>query len=311
MNPVTQRVKSYRATLVATVLTLPIFALEAAPASDTRIARVENGLLPVATTRIGAAATIHDRMAVYGVSGLSVAVSDGGKIAWAKGYGVADSATGKRVTTDTLFQAASISKPITAMGVLVLAQKGLLRLDDDVNAQLKSWHIPENDFTPAVRITPRMLLNHSAGVEFEGSGGYAPGDKLPTAVQLLNGAQPAHNGPVRVVARPGQSFGYSGAGYLILQQLVIDVSGESFESFMQSSVLTASGMTNSTFTQPLSASLQGSAATGYYAGGQPIPGRFRVAPELAVAGLWSTPSDIAKYVIQVQQSFYADRGGRR
>jgi len=303
MNPAMPRLKSYRTALVATVLILTVFGLEAAPASDTRIARVENGLLPVAATRIGAAATIHERMAAYGVSGLSVAVIDAGRIAWAKGYGVADAATGKRVTTATLFQAASISKPITAMGVLALAQKGLLRLDDDVNGQLKSWHIPENDFTRAVRITPRMLLNHSAGVEFESSGGYAPGDKLPTTVQILDGIQPAHNGPIKVMARPGQSFRYSGAGYLILQQLIMDASGESFESFMQSNVLTRSGMTNSTFAQPLSESLQENAATGYYAGGQPIPGRFRVAPELAVAGLWSTPSDIAKYVIQVQQSY--------
>src|SRR6202043_1756151 len=113
----------------------------------------------------------------------------------------------------------------------------------------------------------------------------------------------ARSGAVTVVSFPGRSFAYSGAGYEVLQQLIADVSGRPFEQYMQANVLGPIGMTKSTFAQPLSSRLQVSAATGYYSGGAPLPGRFRVSPELTVAGLWTTPTDIARYIVNVQRSY--------
>lgn len=268
--------------------------------------RVEAGLLPVAAKKIGITASINDRMRAYGVPGLSIAVIDHGRIAWAKGYGVADMTSGRAVTTKTLFQAASISKPISAMGVLLLIQRGLVGLDENVNDKLKGWMVPETDLTRASPVTVRMLLNHTAGVIHDDGSGYVPytiGDKLPTLVQILKGEPPARSGSIRIVSLPGKSFGYSGAGYEILQQLVTDVSGRSFDEYMQSEVLGPIGMTSSTFAQPLPKPLLIDAATGHYSGGMALPGRFRVSPELTVAGLWTTPTDIARYVINVQESY--------
>jgi len=290
----------------ATVVVALLLSSAAHSASDPQIARVETGLLPIAATKLGVPGTLEDRLRAYGVPGLSVAVIDAGKIAWAKGYGVADTGSGRLVTTRTLFQAASISKPVSALGVLVLVQKGFLQLDENVNDALKSWKIPENDFTRNRPVTVRMLLNHTAGVGRSESNGYVPfsvADKLPSILQVLRGEPPARSGAVSVVSLPGKSFAYSGAGYEILQQLLVDVSGKPFEQYMQTEVLDPIGMANSTFAQPLPESLLSLAATGHYAGGKPLPGRFRVSPELAVAGLWTTPTDIAKYVINVQRSY--------
>jgi CubicO group peptidase (beta-lactamase class C family) len=191
------------------------------------------------------------------------------------------------------------------MGVLVLVQQGHLRLDEDVNEALTSWKIPDNEFTRRQAVTVRMLLNHTAGLDHSGSNAYAPlsmGDPFPSMVEILAGKPPAAAGPVNVISLPGSTFAYSAAGYEVLQQLVLDVSGEPFEQYMQTAVLEPIGMTDSTFSQDLSRAQLSQTATGYYAGGKPLPGRFRVGPALSVAGLWTTPTDIAKYIIDVQRS---------
>lgn len=249
------------------------------PAIEARVKLVENGLLPIAAEQPGVTASIAGRMRAYGVPGISIAVVDDGKIVWAKGYGVADISSRRPVTTATLFQAASISKPISAMGALVLVQKEVVDLDADANAALESWAIPVNDMTRASPVTLRTLLNHTSGADHSASG------------------------QIEIVSPPGRSFSYSAAGYEIMQRLVMDVSGRSFEEFMQAEVLGPLGMTSSTFAQPPPEPLLSNAATGHYAGGEAIPGRFRPMSVLTAAGLWSTPSDIAKYLLNVQSAY--------
>jgi CubicO group peptidase (beta-lactamase class C family) len=298
-----------RAVLAAHLL-LACGACAAATAPEPAMRRVEGGLLPLAATELGVPTGIRERMQAYGVPGLSVAVIEHGQVAWARGYGVADSGSRQPVTTDTLFQAASISKPVSALGVLLLVQQGRLRLDEQVNDALKHWQIPDTQLTRGHPVTVRMLLNHTAGLEHADAAGYvpfSPGDPLPTLLQILAGAPPARAGPVRVTSTPGGVFHYSGAGYEVLQQLVTEVSGNSFEAYMQSQLLQPLGMRHSTFLQPVPAALAATAASGHYAGGQVLPGRYRVSPELTVAGLWTTPSDVARYVIGVQRS-YAGEG---
>jgi CubicO group peptidase (beta-lactamase class C family) len=261
-------------------------------------------LLPITATKekLRSFANIRDRMRAFGVPGLSIAVIDGGEVAWAKGYGVVDTSTGLAVTADTLFQAASISKPLTALGALELVQSGKLNLDEDVNRRLKTWKIPDNKFTQTQKVTLRLLLSHSAGVADIEFPGYDPKQPIPTLVQVLNGQPPATNKPIIIDSIPGSHYSYSRGGYDILQQLLVEVSGEPFESFMESKVLRPLGMMHSSFRQPLPASLVHLSATAHYAGGQSVPGRFRT-PEMAMAGLWATPSDLALYVINTQRSY--------
>jgi CubicO group peptidase (beta-lactamase class C family) len=270
---------------------------------DPRIHSVEFGLLPITSTieHMGATVGIRERMRYFGTPGLSIAVIEGGRLAWAQGYGVADSRSHRPVTAETLFQAASISKPLTALGALALVQSGKLNLDQDVNRYLKSWKVPENQFTQTHKVTLRLLLSHSAGIADVDFPEYRPGQPIPTLVQVLSGVPPAKNTPIIVDTVPGEKYAYSRGGYDIAQQMMVDETGISFEELMQSNVLQPLGMKHSSFSQPLPAPLLRLAATAHFAGGAQVPGIFHT-PEMAMAGLWSTPSDLTRYLIGIQRS---------
>lgn len=247
-------------------------------------------------------AYIREQMARHQIAGLSLAIIQDGRIAVARGYGVADRATGAPVTTATLFQAGSISKPVSALGVLHLVESGRLSLDGDVNALLTSWKVPENRFTASEKVTLRRLLSHSAGVTVHGFPGYDVADPVPTLVQVLDGAPPANTPPIRVDTVPGAIWRYSGGGFTIMQQLVIDVTGEPFPQFMQATVLGPIGMTSSSFQQPPAPERAALTASGYYADRSPVRGHWHIYPEMAAAGLWTTATDLARFAIEVQQT---------
>lgn len=239
----------------------------------------------------------------------SIAVFDSGRIVWARGYGVGDRDRGTVVDTATLFQAASISKPVTSVGMFRLVEQGRISLDEDVNAQLRSWTVPDNRFTQVEKVTPRRIVTHMSGLNVHGFLGYRSDEALPTLQQVLNGEPPANSPPVRIDTTPGAREVYSGGGFLVLQLLMQEVSGQSFDSLLADLVLKPAGMRRSTFAQPLPAQLMDRAATGYDADGAPIAGRFHVYPELAAAGLWSTPSDLARFMLAVGRSYRGEPGG--
>ena len=273
-----------------------------------RILSISIALLTMATAPGGPlrADPIDDavaaQMARRHIPGVSIAIIQGGEVIRAKGYGAADLSSGAPVTPETLFQAGSVSKPVTAMGALALVDAGRLSLDADINTELRSWHVPENGFTGGSKVTLRRLLSHSAGTTVHGFPGYATGAPVPTLVQVLDGKAPANTPAIRVDVVPGSQWRYSGGGYVIVQQAVIDVTGEPFPAYMRAHVLKPLGMAASTFEQPLPADRMPSAATGYYPRAKPVPGRWHVYPEMAPAGLWTTPSDLARFAIAVQQS---------
>jgi CubicO group peptidase (beta-lactamase class C family) len=190
-------------------------------------------------------------MDVFKVPGLSVAVIDNFTIVWAKGYGVTEVGTSMPITTKTLFQAASISKPVTATGALYLVEHGKLSLDEDVNRKLVSWKVPENESTKDQKVTLRRLVSHSAGLTVHGFPGYAVGEPIPTLIQIFNGEKPANTAPIRVDIVPGTKARHSGGGITIEQQLIMDVTGELFPQFMRETVLDKIGMRDSTYEQPL------------------------------------------------------------
>jgi CubicO group peptidase (beta-lactamase class C family) len=266
---------------------------------------VENALQPAMYTKGKpiAAMNILDRMKYYNIPGVSVAVIDNGKIDWAKGYGVKEAGGNDPVTPETLFQAASISKPVTALGTLQLVEKGILDLDSPVNDKLVTWKVPENEFSEKEKVTLRRLLTHSAGLTVTGFPGYASSEQIPTPVQVLDGEKPANTSPVRVDMIPGSHWRYSGGGFVVTQLLVADVSGRPFQEYMQTTVLAHLGMTHSTFEQPLPRDKTEQAASAHLANGQVVKGMWHVYPELAAAGLWSTPSDLCRYAIELQKSF--------
>ena len=268
-----------------------------------RIQRVENGLLPAVIIKGQTTAMkLAERMAHYKVPGLSVAVINNGKIEWARGYGVVEKDGDKSVTPDTLFLAGSISKPIAAVAALRLVEQGKLDLDEDVNLKLKTWKAPENEFTREKKVTLRRLLSHSAGLTVHGFPGYAVDAPMPTLVQILNGEKPANTPAIRVDIEPGSRWRYSGGGYTVMQQLLMDVTGKSFPQLTRELVLAPAGMRQSTYENPLPKSLEASAATAHGPSGDKVKGRWAIYPEMAAAGLWTTPSDLARYIIEVQHA---------
>lgn len=246
---------------------------------------------------------IVQRMREQQISGLSLAIVDQGRVVRSQGFGYTDGSRRVEVTASTLFQAGSISKPVTALAALRLAEAGSLSLDADVNSVLRSWKMPENEFTVSQKVTLRRILSHSAGITVHGFPGYAKGTPVPTLAQVLNGVKPANTAPIRVASVPGSRAQYSGGGYVVLQQMMIDATGKPFPEIMRELVLQPAHMADSTFEQPLPAAMESLAATGHYPGGQRVPGRWHLYPEMSAAGLWTTPSDLALFLIVVQQAF--------
>jgi CubicO group peptidase (beta-lactamase class C family) len=245
--------------------------------------------------------TLQDRMAHYRVPGVSIGVISEDRVEWTRGYGLREAGQPAPVTPDTLFQVGSMSKPFTAVAALRLVDQGLLDLDEDVNRRLVSWTIPPNG-TWAPRVTLRHLLSHAGGVSVNLFPGYATDDAIPTLGQILDGLEPANNRPVRVQAIPGTRYGYSSGGYTVLQQLLIDVTGRSFPALMGELVLEPLGMASSTFEQPLPESRWTTAAVGHRKAAQPVAGKWFVYPEMAQGGLWTTASDLARFLLELQRA---------
>lgn len=272
---------------------------------DARRLRMEQDIVPLDSARrpVGEPRSIESRMAELRVPGLSIALFDEGRIQWARGYGVRDVASGAPVDASTLFQAASVSKPVSSVGLFLLAERGTIALDDDVNLHLRGWQVPENDFTRIEKVTPRRIVTHMAGLTGHGFGGYAPGAPLPSLPRILDGQPPADSPAVRVDAVPGTVERYSGGGFVVMQLLMEERSGQAFAPLMRELVLKRAGMRDSTFEQPLPATLKDRAAAGHQEGGARIPGGANVYPEQAAAGLWTTPSDLARFMLAVGRSY--------
>lgn len=269
-----------------------------------RITRVEQGLSTHVVVKGSPerTMTLAQRMAFHQVPAVSIALIDDGKVEWARAYGLADVASRRPATTTTLFQAGSVSKAVSAIGALRLVEQGKLVLDGDANRQLTSWKIPQNAFTQKEPVSLRMLLNHGAGTTVHGYDGYVQGQKLPTLLQVLDGAAPANSAPVRVDIAPHSTWRYSGGGYSIIQLMVTEAAKQPFDAYMKAALLDPLGMVRSTFAAPLPEALRSEAATAYDGNGKAVAGQWRVFPESAAAGLWTTPSELARVVLEVQQA---------
>jgi CubicO group peptidase (beta-lactamase class C family) len=267
---------------------------------NTEIQAIEKSIIPLNREDSEAETfTLAERMEFYKVPGLSIAVVKDGKLHWAKGYGIANSLTQQPVDENTLFQAASISKPLAALAALKLAEDGRLDLDENVNAYIKTWKLPENGLSQRQKPTIKRVLSHTAGISVHGFPGYQQTDSFPSLNNVLNGE--GNTPAILVDTEPGSKWRYSGGGYTVLEKLVEDMTQRSFEDFMEDHVLLPLGMTNSTYVQPLPKNLYTKASAAYNREGELLPGMWHNYPEKAAAGLWTTPSDLAKYCIEVHE----------
>jgi len=272
---------------------------ESSPAA--MMARVENAQAPNRQGLDGY--TLRQVMERFHVPGVGVAVIKDFAIDWAKGYGVADVENGAAVEANTLFQAASISKPVAAMAVMRAVQDGRFGLDDDVNRILKSWKLPESELTRGRPVTPRALLSHTSGLgDGFGFPGYHPSAPRPTIVEILNGSKPSNVGPVLMERAPFTAFKYSGGGVTVMQLAMMDTFPEPYAALLQRLVLGPIGMSDSAYEQPLSAGRDEHAARAHNGGGRAMDAKWHVYPELAAAGLWTTPTDLARFAIEVQKA---------
>jgi CubicO group peptidase (beta-lactamase class C family) len=287
-------------------LTLLLFiqvAVHAQNGTQAKITQVENGLVGNIQIEGENPWNLLNRMAYYKIPGLSIAVIQNHKIAWAKGYGIANDSAKIPVTEKTLFQAASISKSLNSLGVLKLVQDKKLDLNTDINVYLKSWKFPYDSLSKGKKITIANLLSHSAGLNVHGFGGYERGTPLPTIVQILNGEKPANSPAVKLIFEPGKQYEYSGGGTTITQMIVMDITHMPYADYMKKNVLKPLGMSGSTYAQPPYDVDQGLLAVAYNPAGKPIKGNYHIYPEQAAAGLWTNPTDLAKYIIETQQAY--------
>jgi CubicO group peptidase (beta-lactamase class C family) len=265
--------------------------------------KIENGLLVGETYFEGdQTLNIQDRMEFYGVPGVSIAVIHDNKIVWLGSYGIMDKETNENVISKTLFQAGSISKPVAAYGALKAVEDGKVSLTDDVNKYLRTWKIPDNEFTKEKKVTLTQLLSHTGGLTVHGFWGYSPDLHVPTLVQVLDGNTPANSPPIRVDKEPGGNFRYSGGGYTVMQQMMIDVYGKPYPGIMKELVLAPLHMDHSTYEQPLDSVKVKMAATGYLPNHEQTKGKRHTYPEMAAAGLWTTAEDLAKFAIDIQMA---------
>ncbi len=268
-----------------------------------QIQRVETTLPAVSKDGRTLELSLQDWMEALRVPGVSVAVIEDYRIVWAKGYGVMAAGAGDApVTTRTLFQAGSVSKPLAALAVLRHAEKGKFDLDADIHQYLRSWKLPDANPADEGKVTLRDLLAHTAGVTPGGFSGYERDAALPTILQILAGTPPASNQAARRVSAPRSEVSYSGLGYTVVQLALTERLGKSFEDILRTSVFDPVGMSNSTFQAVLPDALAARAASGHRLNGEIIPGRWYTHPESAAAGLWTTASDLALLWIEVAKS---------
>jgi CubicO group peptidase (beta-lactamase class C family) len=240
--------------------------------------------------------SLQEAKQALNIPSVSLALIDRDQVAFARAYG-------ENATPNTLYQAASLSKFVAAVGAMRLVDQKKLALDEDVNTRLISWKAPTNGFDKKHPVTLRGLLSMTAGIGVPGFLGYTVDAPLPNLTQILYGAPPANSPPITVIAEPGSKYAYSGGSYEIAEALMVDTAQAQFPVLMDSLVLKPAGMSNSTFAQPLPRERETQAAMGHFVDGKDVLGGWHVFPEHAAGGLWSTPTDLANLLLLISRSW--------
>jgi CubicO group peptidase (beta-lactamase class C family) len=228
-------------------------------------------------------------LGLHHVPGVSLCVMDESQVVWSATYGRRDAGTGRPVDAETRFQVASLTKTLTGLLFMTLVRDGLIDLEAPANSCLSGWRL---EGSGADRVTIEMLLSHTGGTSVHGFWGYVPGEPIPSLEQILSGAPPANSEAVRVAREPGTEVVYSGGGTTVLQRLATDVTGKTFGELVRTRVFEPLDMRHSGIDHPPAAGVA-NLALGHDPAGAVLPGGFRLHPELAAAGLWTTATDFA------------------
>jgi len=297
-------IKITLALLIQFGLQIPNYAQISDNSNKTLIAKVECNLRPASNSGIDTTWTLKERMTHYNVPAVSIAVIKDYEIDWAKAYGWADKAGKVPATIETLFQAASISKSINALGVLRWVETNNINLDSDFSDHLKAWKLKSRKNSNGKKITLENLLSHTGGISGHGFNGYQVGDKLPTTLQILNGNSPANSKRIKSVSEPNMEFNYSGGGITITQLLLSENTKTEYANHMAENIMIPIGMILSTYVQrQIDSKVYASA---YWSSGNKLEGGYHIYPEMAAAGLWSTPTEISKFIIEIQKSYIGE-----
>ncbi|PTB87280.1 hypothetical protein C9928_00730 [Pseudidiomarina aestuarii] len=290
-------------TLALATVALNVPAAMAENSSESDVKAIESLLLPnqyladQLTTQSIAEVMLKDNIA-----GVSMAFIDHGEIKWQRTYGYADLNTLQPVTPTTVFAGASLSKPLAAVTAMTWVEKGKISLDGDINEYLKSWQLPDSEFTETQKVTLRHLIGHQAGVNNHVPRPYGVDETLPTVTQMLAGEAPYEGPPASLFTTPGERYQYSNPGYTIIQQLIEDVSGVRFEAAVQDAIFKPLGLSSSSFEQPIPEALMARRASGYTEQLSAYP--YQLYPFKGAGGVWTTPTDLAHFVMTLIEDYH-------
>ncbi len=300
------------AIMVLAIMSLAVLPARSADSRDELVRKVENGLVRELQVGPQTPMTLVGRMQGQQVPGVAVAVIRDFDLHWAKGYGVTAAGMDDPVTADTLFQVASITKCIGAVVAMRLVQDGVLDLDRNVNDYLKSWKVPDNEFTAVEKVTLRRILSHRAGLTVHGFRGYAAGEAVPTILQVLDGLPPANNAPIRVDKVPGGSFRYSGGGYTVLQLMLEDVTSQPLAKLAEKYIFKPAGMTRSALCLACPPANAAQVSMGHTVGDDgklaSFAGYAFLPQGSSCCELWTSAADLARFVIAFQRALRGDPG---
>ena len=269
-----------------------------------RIENIENNLVPIHYLKGRTnEKTISQMMEEDKIPGVSIAFFDNGKISWQKTYGYSNLRDSTKVTTNTLFNGASLSKPVTAMAALKLVEQGVLSLNENVNKYLEGWKVPDNKFTEIEKVTLKRLISHTAGFERYVQSSYFPDEAFPTIGQMLSGEKPSIDPAVSVVSVPGQKEVYSNPGYSVIEKLLEVVTDKTFNDLLTELIFKPVQMTHSSFEQPVPKHFSQQIATGYSNELDPYP--YKLFPYKAAGGIWTNPTDLAKFLITLLEDHHS------
>lgn len=245
---------------------------------------------------------IEPQLEKYKLPGFSLVIFENYKIVYSSQVGVKSMDSKEKLDENTAFSTASIAKPITALLCHILEEKGLINLNDPIDKYLKRWHLPKSKFTENNNPTWKQFLNHTAGTSQGGFEDHYEGETIPTIKQSLLGQIPRYDKEIEFLFTPGTSFEYSGGGYVIIQMALEDTLNKSIAELAQEYIFSPLGMKNTTMIQPNEKGFLKNVAFVHDKEGKVIKTGLPITPQVAPSGLWSTPTDLAKLSIEIQNA---------
>ncbi|SHE94226.1 serine hydrolase domain-containing protein [Chryseobacterium sp. OV279] len=245
---------------------------------------------------------IDPQLEKYKLPGFSLVVFENYKIVYSNQWGLKSANSNEKIDENTAFSTASISKPITSLLCHILEEKGLINLNDPIDKSLKRWHLPKSKFTENNSPTWRQFFNHTAGTSQGGFEDHYEGETIPTIKQSLLGQIPRYDKEIEFLFTPGTSFAYSGGGYVIIQMALEDTFNKPIAELAKEYIFSPLGMKNTTMTQPNEKGFPTNVASVHDKDGKVIKTGLPITPQVGASGMWSTPTDLAKLSIEIQNA---------